>query len=173
MRNFDDFLRDELDKPVTLRKEGQVVGHISPMEAAAKSLVAKASQGDLSAISFIRQMTRTTNPDQETKAKAEYDLQIAEVSEKIKSQLEKDKLYDGQDLEIRSVSEIAVTLNKLSEIMSHPDFQLVATDIKTGHQTISPVIQLRDKQRDLFQQQIQKLRDDALRRILTIKQMEL
>ena len=43
--------------------------------------------------------------------------------------------------------------------------------MKTGHQTVSPIIALRDKQRDLFQAQLQKLRDEALQRIITNKQI--
>ena len=67
----------------------------------------------------------------------------------------------------------AIALQKLNDLMAEPDFQMVATDIKTGHQTVSPVIALRDKQRDLFQQQLAKLREEALRRSITRKNMRI
>jgi hypothetical protein len=69
------------------------------------------------------------------------------------------------------VAEIKVFTDELTEMMTAPDFQAVSTDMKTGHQTVSPIIALRDKQRDLFQAQLQKLRDEALQRMITNKQI--
>jgi hypothetical protein len=49
------------------------------------------------------------------------------------------------------------------------DFQPVITDPKTGKQTVSPLIQLRDSQRELFDKQLAKLRHDAISRKMMAK----
>ena len=91
----------------------------------------------------------------------------------IRQKFDQEGLFDGQSIEIRMVAEIKVFTDELTEMMTAPDFQAVSTDMKTGHQTVSPIIALRDKQRDLFQQQLAKLREEALRRSITRKNMRM
>ena len=171
MKTFDDILRTELQKPVALKNGNGAT--IEPMEAMVKSVLNNAMKGDLAAIAFVRTLTAASDPERERQAHERHKARLAEITGDIIAHLKAGRAYDGQDTEIRLVAETAVLVEKLNDLMAEPDFQMVATDIKTGHQTVSPVIALRDKQRDLFQQQLAKLREEALRRSITRKNMRI
>ena len=171
MKTFDDILRTELQKPVALKNGNGAT--IEPMEAMVKSVLNNAMKGDLAAIAFVRTLTASSDPERERQAQERHQARLAEITGDIIAQLKAERAYDGQDTEIRLVAETAVLVEKLNDLMAEPDFQMVATDIKTGHQTVSPVTALRDKQRDLFQQQLAKLREEALRRSITRKNMRI
>lgn len=171
MQKFDEILKRELSKPVALKNGNGAT--IEPMEAMVKSVLNNAMKGDLASISFIRMMTKEADPDKVKEAVEKRHQRLKEITGDIIAQLKAERAYDGQDTEIRLVAETAVLVEKLNDLMAEPDFQMVATDIKTGHQTVSPVIALRDKQRDLFQQQLAKLREEALRRSITRKNMRM
>lgn len=167
MQTFDELLRAELSKPAQMKSGGT----IQPMEAMVKSVVNNAMKGDLASIAFIRNMTKDANPEADRQARERHQGRVEDVASDIRQNLDQEGLFDGQSIEIRMVAEIKVFTDELTEIMTAPDFQAVSTDMKTGHQTVSPIIALRDKQRDLFQAQLQKLRDEALQRIITRKQI--
>lgn len=167
MQTFDELLRAELSKPAQMKSGGT----IQPMEAMVKSVVNNAMKGDLASIAFIRNMTKDANPDADRQARERHQERVEKVACDIGQKLGQEGLFDGQSIEIRMVAEIKVFTDELTEMMTAPDFQAVSTDMKTGHQTVSPIIALRDKQRDLFQAQLQKLRDEALQRIITRKQI--
>jgi len=171
MQNFQNVLIAELEKPVMLKNGGGAT--ISPIEAMVKSVMTNAMKGDLASISFINLMTRTADPEKEQESRQKHQERVKAISQQLKDQLENEKCYDGQDIEIEAVAETAALLERLNEIISEPDFQMVSTDMKTGHQTVSPVISLRDKQRDLFQQQLNQLRQEAMKRIITKRNMKI
>jgi len=62
-------------------------------------------------------------------------------------------------------------VEKLTDIINAPDFQAMTTDPRTGKQSVSPVIQMRDKQRETFQTQLDKLRQNAMQRAIMKKQL--
>ena len=167
MQTFDELLRAELSKPAQMKSGGT----IQPMEAMVKSVVNNAMKGDLASIAFIRNMTKDANPEADRQARERHQERVEKVACDIGQKLGQEGLFDGQSIEIRMVAEIKVFTDELTEMMTATDFQAVSTDMKTGHQTVSPIIALRDKQRDLFQAQLQKLRNEALNRIITNKKI--
>lgn len=162
MQNFQEVLKAELDKPVSLKNQPGAT--IDPIEAMVKSVMTNAMKGDLAAISFINTMTRSTDPGEDERVRSLHLQEKQQLVNSLINQLQLEGFYEGQVVEVSMIAETAMLVNKLDEMISKPDFQLVITDMKTGHQTVSPVIGLRDKQRELFKIQLQKLRDDAIKR---------
>ncbi len=171
MQKFDEILKRELQKPVALKNGNGMT--IDPMEAMVKSVLSNAMKGDLSAISFVRMLTRDSDPEKEMEAQQRHRQRLKEITDGMVAQLESEKIYIGQRMEVEEVAEIKILLEDLNNIISSPDFQPVTTDMKSGHQSVSPVIALRDKQRELFQQQFAKLRDESMRRIFARKNMRI
>lgn len=168
MENFRDLLREECEKPVVLPSGGVM----SPIQIMVKSVKNNAMKGDLASIAFIDAMMRDIDQEKTQQKREAHAQRVQEKSQRLVEQLKNEGAYDGQDTEIAQVAEIAETLDRLNEIMADPEFQMVTTDFKSGRQTISLVIALRDKQRELFQKEMQKLRDDAAFRALRRKQTE-
>ena len=168
MQNFEEILNAELETPATynvLDEHGnKIKKQISPIEAMVKSVVNNAMKGDLSSIQFVRMLTREYNKEDEQAAKERHAKRIKETEDAIKKELGEHHAYCNQNSEINVVAEIKLLLEDLDEIINSSDFQIFTTDYKNGHQNISPVITLRDKQREIFQQQLDKLRTDGINR---------
>lgn len=165
MENFRDLLLQELQKPELLQN-GKTM---DPMAVIVRSVKVNAMKGDLASIAFIDMMTRNADPGEQARQREEHSTRVRELQAQLTEQLKGEGAYDGQDLEIAQVAEIAETLERLNSMISAPGFQMVVTDFKSGRQTISPAIALRDKQREQFQKELQKLRDDATGRALLRK----
>lgn len=165
MDNFRDILREECEKPVQFPSGGVM----SPIQVMVRSVKNNAMKGDLAAIAFIDTMLRDTDQEETEQKRAAYRQRRQATARQLIEQLKNEGAYDGQDTEIIQVAEIAETLYRLNEMMADPGFQMITTDFKSGRQTISPVIALRDKQRELFQKEMQKLRDDAVGRAMRRK----
>ena len=138
-----------------------------------RALMVNAMKGDIPSIAFIRNMTRARNPEEEQQAQAEHDRLLEETTGRLRAQLEKEGAWDGQETELCMLAETAVLVARLNDLLAAPDFQPVTTDPRTGHQTVSPLIQLRDKQREQFQTLLDKMRTDTIRRKITRKNMKL
>ena len=165
MQNFDDILQAELAKPVTLKNGNGAT--ILPMEAMVKSVINAAMKGDRSAVNYVRTLTRTADPATEMAERERTASRRENLFHELTEQLRAERLYDGQDAEIRVVAEIAFALERLDDLIAQPDFQFVTTDYKSGHQSVSPLIALRDKQRETFQKEMSRLRQEAMQRIVT------
>lgn len=169
MENFEEILKRQLDTPAsytgTDENGNRVRKQITPMEAMVKSVVNNAMKGDISSIQFVRMLTRESNTQDAQKARQRHTERLESVQNSIREYLERNEAYDRQDEEIKPVAEIELLLQDLDDIVNGPDFQIYTTDYKNGHQTVSPVIALRDKQRELFQQQLEKLRTEGHNRV--------
>ena len=171
MSTFDEILKEKLQTKVPVKgKEGKT---IDPMEAMVNALMANAMKGDIASISFIRNMTNVADPEKERDAQDQYTRYVAEVADRLKHQLMEEKAWDGQQTEVEMLADTAIMVEKLSRATAKPDFQAVITDPRTGKQTVSPLIALRDNQRDLFDKQLAKIRREALNRIMTRKNLNL
>lgn len=171
MSTFDEILKEKLQTQVPVKgKEGV---KIDPMEAMVNALMANAMKGDIASISFIRNMTNTTDPIKEIEAQQAYTLYVAQVADRLKHQLMEEKAWDGQQTEVEMLADTAIMVEKLSRATAKPDFQAVITDPRTGKQTVSPLIALRDNQRELFDKQLAKLRREAINRMMVRKNMKL
>ena len=168
---FDEILKEKLQTQVPVKgKEGV---KIDPMEAMVNALMANAMKGDIASISFIRNMTNVSDPMVSKEAEDRYTKYVADVADRLKHQLMDEKAWDGQQTEVEMLADTAILVEKLSRLMASPDFQEVITDPRTGKQTVSPLIALRDSQRELFDKQLAKLRREAINRIMMRKNMKL
>lgn len=168
MKTFQEILSEELSKPVPVKG---TTAQIYPMEAMARAVLSNAVKGDLASIAFISTMTRGSNPEAERTHSEKMQKYRADFAASLQNQLENEGIWDGQQAELDMLADTAVLIEQLTEQMQSSDFQAILTDPKNGHQTVSPLIALRDKQRDIFQQQLDKLRRDAQNRQLIRRQL--
>lgn len=162
MQLFQDILKRELSKPVPLKNQPGVT--IDPMEAMVKSVMNEAMKGSIQHIAFINAMTRDCDPASDAKERQAHQQQLSEICQRLTDQLKAEGAYDGQNAEIEMLAETQLLVERLNSIIAASDFQPVVTDTRTGHQTVNPVITLRDKQREQFEQILDKLRTDGIRR---------
>ena len=172
MSTFDEILKEKLQTPVPVKgdKTGKT---IDPTEAMVNALMANAMKGDIASIAFIRNMTQTADPEKDEKAQDEHFHTVRDYAEKLRQQLINEKAWDGQTTELVMVAETAAFIDELSQRIAAADFQPVTTDLRTGKQTVSPLIQLRDQQRELFDKQLAKLRQEGISRQITRKNLRL
>lgn len=171
MSTFDEILKKELEKPVSLKNQPGVT--IDPMEAMVKSLMTNAMKGDIASIAFIRNMTQATDPEKDKESKDKHFERVSRYAKELQQKLMDEKAWDGQHTELTMLAETAALFNELSQRIAAADFQPVTTDPRTGKQTVSPLIQLRDQQRELFDKQFAKLRQEARNRQIYKKNMRL
>ena len=162
MSTFDKILKEKLQKPVKAKGDGGKT--MTPEEAMVNALLNNAMKGDIASISFIRNVTKVCDPEAETKALREHTENVKAIAVSLKEQLEEEGVWDGQATEVAMLAETAVFFDNLTRQMASPDFQEVVTDPRSGKQTVSPLIALRDSQRELFDKQLAKLRQDAINR---------
>ena len=177
MESFEDLLRARLAAPIK-DKTGRVIINqdtqqaMTAMEAMVMSVVNNAMKGDIASIAFIRNFTK--QPDATDQLKAQEDLKA--ITESLKHQLQGEKLSDGQDAEIAMLAETQLLINKLTEQMHQADYEPTITEYRRDGSTqtiINPLTKLRDEQQDRFRAQLDKLRKDALNRILNKRNMKL
>ena len=165
MATFEEILKEKLNKTVTA-KNGQ---EITPMEAMVNAVMNNAMKGDIASITFIQNLTRVIDTEEEEKNKGAIQLRHDLKFEELKDQLKSQGLYDGQDAELNMLVDKYLFVKDLDYQIMRVDFQPVITDPKTGKQTVSPLIQLRDTQRELFDKQLAKMRNDAISRKMMAK----
>ena len=100
-------------------------------------------------------------------------VSMQDIADRLKHQLMEENAWDGQQTELEMLADTAILVEKLSRQMASPDFQEVITDPRTGKQTVSPLIALRDSQRELFDKQLAKLRREAINRMMVRKNLKL
>ena len=170
MSTFDEILKEKLQTKVPVKGKDEM---IDPMEAMVNALMMNAMKGDIASIAFIRNMTQDTDPEKEKEAFKQHVETAKQFATELQRQLQDEGAYDGQRMEISMLAETAVMVDELTKRIAASDFQPVMTDPRTGKQTISPLIQLRDSQRELFDKQFAKLRQEAINRILMRKQLKI
>lgn len=180
MESFEDLLRARLAAPIK-DKTGRVLINqdtqqaMTAMEAMVMSVVNNAMKGDIASIAFIRNFTK--QPDGIGSAwERQTDTQLQSIINSLKHQLEGEKLYDGQDAEIAMLAETQLLVDKLTHQMHQADYEPTITEYRRDGSTqtiINPLTKLRDEQQDRFRAQLDKLRKDALNRILNKRNMKL
>lgn len=169
MATIDELLKRKLQEQVPVKgKEGKTM---EAQEAMVNALLANAMKGDIASIAFIRNITKTVDPEKEQEAHEVHVMRVADKVSDLICQLKEEDAYDGQDTEITLLAEKAIFVADLDTMISASDFQAVTTDPRTGKQTVSPLIGLRDSQHELFEKQLAKLRQDATNRKIMKKNM--
>lgn len=177
MESFEDLLRARLSAPIKDKTGRTIVNQdtgnaMNAMEAMVMSVVNNAMKGDIASIAFIRNFTK--QPDSNDQMKTVEKIQT--ITEALKKQLQGEKLYDGQDAEIAMLAETQLLVDKLTEQMHQADFEPTITEYRRDGSTqtiINPLTKMRDEQQDRFRAQLDKLRKDALTRILNKRSMKL
>lgn len=175
MMSFDEVLQRELRRPMELKQNGVKVGEISPLEAMVKSLVTKAGKGDIAAINVVRNMTRqsTQEDDQETERRERL---VDEYQKQLTTQFKGEKIYDGQDTELRMLAESRYMVDLLTRRMQQADFEPMLTEYTQSggtKQTRNPIIDMHKEVKKQFDADLQRLRQEAMQRIITRKQLKI
>lgn len=179
MESFEDLLRARLAAPIK-DKTGRVIINqdtreaMTAMEAMVMSVVNNAMKGDIASIAFIRNFSK--QPDQNSQLQQQMEAKLKTVIDSITKQLQGERLYDGQDSEIAMLAETQMLVDKLTEQMHQADYEPTITEYRRDGSTqtvINPLTKLRDEQQDRFRAQLDKLRKDALNRILNKRNMKL
>lgn len=180
MESFEDLLRARLAAPIK-DKTGRVIINqdtqeaMTAMEAMVMSVVNNAMKGDIASIAFIRNFSK--QPDQNSQLQQQQmEAKLKAAIDSLTKQLQGERLYDGQDSEIAMLAETQLLVDKLTEQMHQADFEPTITEYRRDGSTqtiINPLTKLRDDQQDRFRAQLDKLRKDALNRILNKRNMKL
>ena len=157
-----------------LKQNGAIVGTITPLQAMVKSLVTKAGKGDIAAINTIRNMTRKTSKDDEEESIRRENI-VTSYQEQLTQQFKGEKMYDGQDSELRILAESRYMVDVLARKMLQADFEPLITEYtKDGgtRQTRNPIIDMHKEAKKQFDADLARLREEAMRRIITRKNMK-
>ena len=180
MQNFEELLKARLEQPIKDKQGNLIVNqetqsYMTALEAMVMSVVNNAMKGDIASIAFIRNITHT--PSQADNDRMELiRKQAAERQRSLTTQLKSEGLYDGQDTEIEQVANIASLVEILTDQMCQADFHPTITEYRrdgSTQTTVNPLVTRRDQQQQRFQQQLDKLRQDAMRRAINKRNMKL
>ena len=173
MQSFEDLLKARLADPVKDKTGRAIVNNdgtlMTPMEAMVMSVVNSAMKGDIASIAFIRNMTKATDPEAESQHRQRMAQRTDELEAALRSQFQNEGLYDGQDTELRQLAETALLVEQLTEEMRADDFHATLAEYRRDGSTattVNPLITLRDQQANRFQELIDKMRQDAVKRKL-------
>ena len=175
MQSFDELLQAELSKPMELKQNGVKVGQISPLEAMVKSIVTKAGKGDIAAINVVRNMTRKPTQEDADETKRREEL-VNEYQRKLTDQFKGEKVYDGQDEELRLLAETRYMVDVMARKMQQADFEPLITEYTQNggtKQTRNPIIDMHKEAKKQFDTDLQRLRQEALQRIITRKHLKI
>ena len=175
MQSFDELLQMELTKPMELKQNGVKVGQITPLEAMVKSIVTKAGKGDIAAINVVRNMTRKPTQDDAD----ETDRREAAVNayeQQLTAQFKGEKVYDGQDNELRMLAESRYMVDVLARRIQQADFEPLITEYTQSggtKQSRNPIIDMHKEAKKQFDADLSRLRQEAIQRIITRRNMKL
>lgn len=174
MQSFDELLQRELTKPMELKQNGVKVGEITPLEAMVKSIVTKAGKGDIAAINVVRNMTRRPTDEDSDEARRR-EQRVADYERQLTDQFKGENIYDGQQQELRILAESRYMVDMLARRMQQADFEPLITEYLqngTTRQTRNPLIDMHKEAKRIFDTDLQRLREEAMRRFITRKQMK-
>ena len=175
MQSFDELLQQELTKPMELKQNGVKVGQITPLEAMVKSIVTKAGKGDIAAINVVRNMThKPTQDDADETARREAAVNAYE--QQLTAQFKGEKVYDGQDNELRMLAESRYMVDVLARRIQQADFEPLITEYTQSggtKQSRNPIIDMHKEAKKQFDADLSRLRQEAIQRIITRRNMKL
>lgn len=172
MKSFDELLKDRLAAPVR-SKQGEVLhtenGEVmTAQDAMVMSIVNNAMKGDIAAISIVRNLTRESAGKDDATQQTEREKLMQTFFDSLKSQLQNEKAYDGQDEEIRLLAETRYLVDVITRQIQAPDFQPVIVEYGKDGTTKSkpnPLVEMHDQQEAKFKAALDKVRQEAIERI--------
>lgn len=162
----------ELQKDVKL-KNGQVAVDAETGEplkvfnAIAKSIVNNAMKGDVVAATYLRNLTKKTDAAADEQRQKEARERLNNQIEKMRKELEQQKLYFGQDIELEQIAQNWLIIENLNRQMQQEGYEDMITEMKkdgTMQMKINPLHEWRDKYQKQFLNDWRELRLEALRR---------
>jgi negative regulator of genetic competence, sporulation and motility len=175
MQSFDELLQMELTKPMELKQNGVKVGQITPLEAMVKSIVTKAGKGDIAAINVVRNMTRKPTQDDADET-ARREAAVNAYEQQLTAQFKGEKVYDGQDNELRMLAESRYMVDVLARRIQQADFEPLITEYTQSggtKQSRNPIIDMHKEAKKQFDADLSRLRQEAIQRIITRRNMKL
>ena len=175
MQSFDERLQQELTKPMELKQNGVKVGQITPLEAMVKSIVTKAGKGDIAAINVVRNMTRKPTQDDADET-ARREAAVNAYEQQLTAQFKGEKVYDGQDNELRMLAESRYMVDVLARRIQQADFEPLITEYTQSggtKQSRNPIIDMHKEAKKQFDADLSRLRQEAIQRIITRRNMKL
>lgn len=124
MKTIEEILQERLSNPVR-SKDGTVLTNdqgepILPLEAMVMSVMSNAMRGDIAAIAFIQNLTKTKPADDPQYAQAMREMLETDIKD-IRSQLEADHLYEPSlDVEIERLANSLLIIQRLELKMREP-----------------------------------------------------
>ena len=175
MQSFDELLQQELTKPMELKQNGVKVGQITPLEAMVKSIVTKAGKGDIAAINVVRNMTRKPTQDDADET-ARREAAVNAYEQQLTAQFKGEKVHDGQDNELRMLAESRYMVDVLARRIQQADFEPLITEYTQSggtKQSRNPIIDMHKEAKKQFDADLSRLRQEAIQRIITRRNMKL
>ena len=175
MQSFDELLQQELTKPMELKQNGVKVGQITPLEAMVKSIVTKAGKGDIAAINVVRNMTRKPTQDDADET-ARREAAVNAYEQQLTAQFKGEKVYDGQDNELRMLAASRYMVDVLARRIQQADFEPLITEYTQSggtKQSRNPIIDMHKEAKKQFDADLSRLRQEAIQRIITRRNMKL
>ena len=158
-----------------LKQNGVKVGQITPLEAMVKSIVTKAGKGDIAAINVVRNMTRKPTQDDADET-ARREAAVNAYEQQLTAQFKGEKVYDGQDNELRMLAESRYMVDVLARRIQQADFEPLITEYTQSggtKQSRNPIIDMHKEAKKQFDADLSRLRQEAIQRIITRRNMKL
>lgn len=178
MKTLEQILTARLSVPVR-NKAGQTLTNeqgeeLLPMEAMVMSVMQNAMRGDIQSITFIRNFTQKATDDPLYRTFQEQQEQQNEES--IRAQFVADGIYDPSiDFQIEQLANTLLIVQRLERQMRESAHNDIQTDVsRTGQTTIrlSQLDDIRNKQLEKFNADLQQLRSITLQRVAIRQQNE-
>lgn len=169
-------LMAELQKDVKL-KGGQVAvdengNPLKAFDAIAKSIMNNAMKGDIAAVNFIRNLTKSNDPDAQQKREKLAAEKLSAQMARMQKELEDDGLWLGQEMEIEQLAQNWLIIDSLNRQMQTEDYQDVLTEFRKDGSInirINPLHEWRDKYQKQFLNDWKMLRMEASDRVMVMK----
>ena len=145
---------------------------LKPMTAIAMSILNNAMKGDIQSATFIRNITRRDQSQDDEIRRKRYDEQLNIERQRIRNELEREDLYIGQDMEIEQIARTKIIIDRLADAMQQPDYEDIVNEYHrdgTFVQRINPLHERWDKMSKQLLADLKSLRIDALQRSINIK----
>ena len=123
MQTFEEILQQEMAQPVRIKGSDATV---TPQQAMIKSVMANAMKGDLSAILFLKQMTRPAETDGDRQHQTAQQQLLADTRQELSDALTRQGLPPtGYDVELELLARQVMTLRRVAEATDMPRYQVI------------------------------------------------
>ena len=163
-KTFEDFLREKLERPVSMKSAPGIM--VLPLEAMAMSVMNNAMKGDIPSIAFVNNLIKKRDDDT-PEQRAEQKKKFKEKCDLIRSELQKDGLWDGRVTELELLASEALILDRIADVMNqreHLDIEEVTLKDGTRKFMLSATDRIFIELAEQFRRDLQAFRGRAAAR---------